>query len=169
LKLERMGDIGMFAKVGRGGLVNYGWADCCRIVLAMELTATGTTIAECARSFASDWKTFDRFCKRADAASTDRTADVFLYVIRRASDPPGSPPQVVDMPAAELGKLWSAWLSGGENAPRFVATNLSRQLRRMREALEATPPRLRGRPRKNATVGKPVSAGGRERALGDGL
>src|SRR5262245_50448173 len=101
-KLDRMGDEGMFPRVGRGGLVKYRWLDISRVVLAMELAVMGTSVAGCARA---DWKKYDQFCKRADCASRDGAADVFLYLIRRTSDPAGSPPEVVDMSAHELGGL----------------------------------------------------------------
>jgi hypothetical protein len=166
-RLDRMCDLGLFAQVGRGGLVSYGRTDIRKIVVCMELAAAGAAIAEIVRQFASDWKTYNGFCK--DAEREDRTADVFLYIVREADDVPGSVPKVVTMTAREFGKLFDAYLRGGVGAPRLVGTNLSMHLRRMRETLKVTPARMRGRPRKNATIGKPASAGGREPALDDRL
>jgi len=142
MSLERIGDVGMFSKPGKGALLAYTWErDIRRIVLAMEMHVMGVPFAEVARRFKSNWKDYNAWCVAAERGGQGGRPPVFLYFIGDANDEP-----VIGIPAAELAKYWKEAIEG--RLPRFSMVNLTMRLAAMKKALEASPPRARGRPRK---------------------
>ena len=146
MKLERMSDTGMFPKAGKGALLPYSWAHVRRIVLAMEMHAMGLPLAELARRFDANWPKYNDMCVKAERGGQGGRPPEFLYYIGGNEDDE----PVIGIPKTELVKAWKEYLSG--RLPRFLAVNLTMRLAEMKKALEATPPRLRGRPPKASSA-----------------
>lgn len=147
MKLQRMGDVGMFPRPGRGALLPYTWQHARRIVLAMEMNAMGLPLAEVTRRFESNWKKYNDWCVKAERGGREGRPAEFLYYCRQPGNESDEP--VIGISKAELAKLWTEYLRG--RLPRFSAINLSMRLAAMKQALKQTPPRLRGRPRSSTT------------------
>jgi hypothetical protein len=132
-KFSRMVSERLFPRVGRGGLVRYTRTHVRQTIVGVELNELGLTFPSIARLFRSNWKTINEFCDRAERADREGKPDVLLFVRGRRKD--AEMPSIGIITIDEMHLIKQA-LAREADPPRFSATNLTAQLKRMSEALE---------------------------------